>query len=244
MDRDKLRLVETFDQCIRSIEQILRESWAIDNVDNGTLPVDEISLAELISESALTFQQKKTCHQARQLRNFFQHKNGDRFSTPDSDLVQDLVRIKERLKSIPTLSSINWRTDMVTVGPNDEFDKALQLLVHGDFDQLPIFDGDTPIGFFSSSTVSRSVHDGLDAGGAVVQATTVRSLERHWDPYNDHVVDRASKLPNVVNRLYRLSRGRTEALLVRQGTTFCGVLTPFDIGILNEHLDEHMRRQD
>lgn len=240
---DKHNLVTEFDHCFRSIEQFLRESWLIDNsVDESE--VADASLADLISESALTAQQKKICHQARRLRNFFQHKNGDRYSTPDVDLVKNLRDIREKLASMPTLASINWRKEMVTVKPSDDFDGALRKLVHGDYDQLPIFDGDLPVGFFSSTTVAKSVHDGLDVGGAVVQATTVSSLDRHWDPFDGNVVDRASSLPNVVNRLFRLSSGKNEALLVKQGNSFCGVLTPFDIGILSEHILDHMRRQD
>lgn len=241
MDAADQRLIAEFEELTRSLEDLLRTlATDLGSGDLQSSETKETPFVDLINYSALPNDQKKVCHRARKLRNFYAHKNGNKLAVPDGSLVTSLRSLVERLTHIPTLTTIDWRTEFVWVAPESHFGDAVSKLVHGDFDQLPVMSESKPVGYFTTTSVAKSVHDGLDTGGAVVEATTVASVERHWDPVGNSVIDRTTALPIVLRRLFDLSRGRTEVLLVKSGTRYCGILTPFDIGALSDSLANHI----
>lgn len=241
MDAADQKLIAEFEELTRSLEDLLRTlATDLGSENFESSETKETSFIDLINFSTLPSDQKKVCHRARKLRNFYAHKNGNKLAVPDGSLVRSLRLLVERLTHIPTLATINWRTEFVWVTPESHFGEAVSKLVHGDFDQLPVLCDSKAVGYFTTTSVAKSVHDGLDIGGAVVEATTVASVERHWDPVGNSIIDRTTALPIVIRRLFDLSRGRTEVLLVKSGSRYCGILTPFDIGALSDCLANHI----
>ena len=89
MDAADQKLIAEFEELTRSLEDLLRTlATDLGSENFESSETKETSFIDLINFSTLPSDQKKVCHRARKLRNFYAHKNGNKLAVPDGSLVR------------------------------------------------------------------------------------------------------------------------------------------------------------